>query len=202
MEVVRREFVHIGWHGAHGSRHWARVRLHGLAIAAKTRASAPVVGLFAFDPADLSTLYEPADIAAPVHRRTRRVEQLRLAHHRQGVCRVDHRFALASPMRPSHSNELDQISGPTEARRGVQTGVHGADADVPWNQISRCTTNDVDWLATSAADSHRAIPPGQKGVIVYQAELSVDSIKKFKRSCNTFGGSRIHDVEWSAFQYD
>jgi uncharacterized protein len=47
-EVVRREFVHIRWHGVHGSRHWARVRLHGLAIAAKTRASAPVVELFAF----------------------------------------------------------------------------------------------------------------------------------------------------------
>ena len=48
MATVRREFVHIDWHGAHGSRHWARVRLHGLAIAERTRASARVVELFAF----------------------------------------------------------------------------------------------------------------------------------------------------------
>ncbi len=48
IAVVRREFVHIDWHGAHGSRHWARVRLHGLAIAARTGASVRVVELFAF----------------------------------------------------------------------------------------------------------------------------------------------------------
>jgi uncharacterized protein len=47
MAVVRQEFVHIDWHGAHGSRHWARVRLHGLAIAARTGASVRVVELFA-----------------------------------------------------------------------------------------------------------------------------------------------------------
>ena len=48
MATVRREFVHVNWHGAHGSRHWARVRLHGLAIAGHTKASARVVELFAF----------------------------------------------------------------------------------------------------------------------------------------------------------
>ena len=48
MATVRHEFVHIDWHGAHGSRHWARVRLHGLAIAERTQASARVVELFAF----------------------------------------------------------------------------------------------------------------------------------------------------------
>ena len=48
MATVRREFVHIDWHGAHGSRHWARVRLHGLTIAERTQASARVVELFAF----------------------------------------------------------------------------------------------------------------------------------------------------------
>jgi uncharacterized protein len=48
VATVRNEFVHIDWHGAHGSRHWARVRLHGLAIAERTRASARVVELFAF----------------------------------------------------------------------------------------------------------------------------------------------------------
>jgi len=48
MAVVRREFVHIDWHGTHGSRHWARVRLHGLAIASGTGASIRVVELFAF----------------------------------------------------------------------------------------------------------------------------------------------------------
>jgi hypothetical protein len=36
-----------------------------------------------------------------VHRRARHVEQLRLAHDRQRVGRIDHRFALASPIRPS-----------------------------------------------------------------------------------------------------
>ena len=46
--IVRREFVHIDWHGAHGSRHWARVRLHGMAIAEHERASVRVVELFAF----------------------------------------------------------------------------------------------------------------------------------------------------------
>jgi hypothetical protein len=36
-----------------------------------------------------------------VDRRARQTQQLRLAHDRQLVRRVDHRFALASPMRPS-----------------------------------------------------------------------------------------------------
>ncbi len=36
-----------------------------------------------------------------VDRRARQVQQLRLAHDRQRVRRVNHRFALASPMRPS-----------------------------------------------------------------------------------------------------
>ena len=48
IAVLEREFIHIDWTGTHGSRHWARVRLHGLAIAGRSRASARVVELFAF----------------------------------------------------------------------------------------------------------------------------------------------------------
>ena len=47
IAIVRREFVHVDWHGAHGASHWARVRLHGLAIAGRTNASVRVVELFA-----------------------------------------------------------------------------------------------------------------------------------------------------------
>jgi uncharacterized protein len=48
VAIVQREFVRLDWRGDHGCRHWARVRLHGLVIARRTRASARVVELFAF----------------------------------------------------------------------------------------------------------------------------------------------------------
>lgn len=47
LQHVRREYV-LGWNGLHGVAHWARVRYHGLALAAKTGASPRVVELFAF----------------------------------------------------------------------------------------------------------------------------------------------------------
>lgn len=48
VDAIAREFVHVRWDGIHGSAHWARVRLHGLALAERTRASVRVVELFAF----------------------------------------------------------------------------------------------------------------------------------------------------------
>lgn len=48
IAVVRREFTRLDWRGAHGVRHWARVRLHGVALARRTGASLRVVELFAF----------------------------------------------------------------------------------------------------------------------------------------------------------
>jgi uncharacterized protein len=48
IAVVRREFTRLDWNGDHGCRHWARVRLHGIAIATSLRASVRVVELFAF----------------------------------------------------------------------------------------------------------------------------------------------------------
>jgi uncharacterized protein len=46
LEVIRRQFV-LRWHGAHGIRHWERVRENGLAIARATGANTRVVELFA-----------------------------------------------------------------------------------------------------------------------------------------------------------
>jgi hypothetical protein len=49
----------------------------------------------------ISAKSHPRSAAAVVHRRARHIERLRLAQGRQLVRRIDHRFALASPMRPS-----------------------------------------------------------------------------------------------------
>lgn len=43
-----RERYQLDWHGIHGVSHWARVRLNGLKLAARTGAHPAVVELFAF----------------------------------------------------------------------------------------------------------------------------------------------------------
>lgn len=43
-----RERYQLDWHGIHGVSHWARVRVNGLRLAARTGASPQVVELFAF----------------------------------------------------------------------------------------------------------------------------------------------------------
>lgn len=47
MRRVRARF-RLDWRGIHGAPHWARVRRHGLELAARTGASGRVVELFAF----------------------------------------------------------------------------------------------------------------------------------------------------------
>ncbi len=47
LRAIRSRFT-LDWHGIHGVPHWARVRLNGLAIAARTGARTDVVELFAF----------------------------------------------------------------------------------------------------------------------------------------------------------
>lgn len=46
IATLRREFA-LDWHGIHGARHWARVRLNGLRLAPATGAVTRVVELFA-----------------------------------------------------------------------------------------------------------------------------------------------------------
>ena len=46
LRLLRAQF-RIDWHGLHGARHWARVRHHGLRIAADRDADRLVVELFA-----------------------------------------------------------------------------------------------------------------------------------------------------------
>lgn len=47
LTAVRRQF-RLDWGGVHGAPHWARVRLNGLAIAARSGARVDVIELFAF----------------------------------------------------------------------------------------------------------------------------------------------------------
>ena len=47
LAAVRRQF-RLDWGGVHGAPHWARVRLNGLAIAARSGARIDVIELFAF----------------------------------------------------------------------------------------------------------------------------------------------------------
>lgn len=47
LQIVREQFA-LDWYGVHGVRHWARVRLYGLRLAALTGADPDVVEHFAF----------------------------------------------------------------------------------------------------------------------------------------------------------
>jgi uncharacterized protein len=47
LDAIRRQFP-LDWHGAHGIRHWERVRDNGLRLAADTGANPKVVELFAY----------------------------------------------------------------------------------------------------------------------------------------------------------
>ena len=48
LVVHLRQTFRLNWHGAHGVAHWARVRVNGLALAARNGANRKVVELFAF----------------------------------------------------------------------------------------------------------------------------------------------------------
>lgn len=47
IALIRERYA-LDWHGIHGASHWARVRLNGLTLAARTGADTRVVELFAF----------------------------------------------------------------------------------------------------------------------------------------------------------
>jgi uncharacterized protein len=47
IAAIRARYA-LDWHGVHGVGHWARVRVNGLALAARTGANPQVVELFAF----------------------------------------------------------------------------------------------------------------------------------------------------------
>src|SRR5260370_5339529 len=79
----------------------ARVAVLPQQIAEHPRPGKRVLQVQLVYPPHQGEVHRRAWLRSVVHRRARQLQQLRLAHDRQIVSTVDHRFALASPMRPS-----------------------------------------------------------------------------------------------------
>src|SRR5260370_9726141 len=83
----------------------ARVAFLPQQIAQHPRPGKRVLQVQLVDPPHQGEVHRRARLRSVVHRRARQFKQLRLAHDRQIVSAVDHRFALASPMRPSEPDK-------------------------------------------------------------------------------------------------